>query len=134
MVDPCRYIPGQAVATARLSSNCSLEPMSTDSIRQLNDANFDTEVLRDDSACVVQFWAPWSSVSRRSAAGFETIAEEFDPRVRSLRVNVDDNPQTASNYSVINLPTFILFRGGRVVARLDGSASPGRLRALFEQS
>lgn len=108
--------------------------MATKTIDELSDANFDTEVLKASKPTVVEFWAPWSSACQRSAPGFEAIAEEFADEIRAARINVDDNPQTASNYSVTNLPSFLLFDGGQTVARVTGSATTKVLRQLLQQS
>ena len=101
------------------------------SIDELSDANFDTEVLKAATPTVVEFWAPWSSTCQRSRASLDALAAEFADTVRTVRINVDDNPQTASNYSVTNLPSFVLFDAGKTVARVTGSASRRTLRQLF---
>jgi thioredoxin 1 len=100
-------------------------------IDELSDANFDTEVIRADAATIVEFWAPWSNACQRTAPGFEALAEDFND-VRCVRINVDENPQTASNYSVTNLPTFVAFHKGTTRARVTGSASKKALLELFE--
>jgi thioredoxin 1 len=108
--------------------------MASVTIDQLSDATFDTEVIRADMPTVVQFWAPWSNACQRTAPSFEALAEEFEGGVRAARINVDENPQTASNYSVTNLPTFVLFHNGSTVARVTGSASQKILRQLFDDA
>ena len=106
--------------------------MASETIDQLSDANFDTEVIRAEKPTVVQFWAPWSSACLRTAPSFRVLADEFRDQIRCVRINVDDNPQTASNYSVTNLPTFVLFHKGTTLARVTGSANLKTLRQLFD--
>ncbi|QDG54374.1 thioredoxin [Persicimonas caeni] len=108
--------------------------MATATIDELSDANFDTEVLKADRPTLVEFWAPWSSACERAEAGLEAVAADFEETVRTVRINVDDNPQTASNFSVTNLPSYVLFADGQTVARVTGSASKRTLRQLFEQA
>lgn len=107
--------------------------MASATIDELSDANFDTEVLKADKPTLVEFWAPWSSACERAEAGLKAVASDFEDTVRTARINVDDNPQTASNFSVTNLPSFVLFAEGKTVARVTGSASKHTLRQLFEQ-
>lgn len=108
--------------------------MASQKIDELSDATFEGAVLQSDKPMVVQFWAPWSATSRRSARALALLADEFADAVATARLNVDSHSQTASNYSVTNLPAFVLFDGGAVVARVSGSASRRRLRRLFEQA
>ncbi len=108
--------------------------MAAQTIDELNDANFEHAVLRGAKPTIVQFWAPWSLSCQRACVGFETLAEEFDDAVAVFRLNVDDHPQTATNYSVTNLPSFVLFEDGATTARVSGSASPKALRRLFEKA
>lgn len=102
--------------------------MTEEAIAELTDANFDARVLRSDRPAVVAFVAPWSSACRRASRGYEGLAEALDDlELELFEVDVDAHPETASNYSVTRLPTFLLFANGRVVGRILGAASRGAL-------
>ncbi|MFW5966394.1 MAG: thioredoxin family protein [Persicimonas sp.] len=102
--------------------------MTKDPIVELTDANFDARVLRSARPVVVAFVAPWSSAWKRAEPGFEALSDALDDlEIAQYKVDVDDHPEAASNYSVTTLPTFLLFANGRVVGRILGAASRGTL-------
>ena len=103
-------------------------------IEELTDAHFESEVLKSDEPMVVEFSADWSEPCRRCHAIFESLIDDFHPDVRATHIDVADNPQTASNYGVTNLPTYLLFHNGEVAARLCGAVPRAKLRALLERA
>ena len=96
------------------------------SISEVSDSNFQAEVLEADTPVLVDFWAPWCGPCRMVAPVLEEIANERDD-VRVVKLNVDDNQNTAARYQVMSIPTLILFKGGEPVHQIIGAMPKSRL-------
>jgi len=89
-------------------------------LTEVTDANFQAEVLESESPTLVDFWAPWCGPCRVVGPVLEELAEERDD-LKIVKLNVDDNPQTAAHYQVLSIPTMILFRDGQEAKKLIGA-------------
>lgn len=90
------------------------------SVMHFNKENFQKEVLLSSHPVIVDFWAPWCAPCRMLAPILEEAAEELDPTVLVGKVNIDEEIDLASRYSVMSIPTLVAFRSGKEVARLIG--------------
>jgi thioredoxin 1 len=100
-------------------------------IIEVTDTTFQAEVLESETPVLVDFWAPWCGPCRLVAPVLEEInAEREDLRV--VKLNTDDNPQTAANFEVLSIPTLILFRNGQIAKKVIGAMPKKRLEAEIE--
>ena len=98
---------------------------------QVNDAGFDAEVLKDALPVLVDFWAPWCGPCRAIAPVIEELAQEFEGKVKILKMNVDETPGTPSKYGIRAIPTLILFKNGEVVEQVTGAVSKASLKQML---
>jgi thioredoxin 1 len=101
------------------------------SIIEVTDNNFQAEVLESDQPVLVDFWAPWCGPCRVVAPVLEELNAERE-NLRVVKLNVDENQQTAAAYQVLSIPTLILFRGGQVAHKVIGALPKKRLEAELE--
>jgi thioredoxin 1 len=97
----------------------------------VTDATFQAEVIESETPVLVDFWAPWCGPCRVVGPVLEEIAGER-PNLRVVKLNVDDNQQTAAAYQVLSIPTMILFRDGEVAKKVIGAYPKKRLEAELE--
>ena len=95
-------------------------------IIEVTDNNFAAEVLESSEAVLVDFWAPWCGPCRIVAPHLEELNNERQD-LRVVKLNVDDNPQTAAQYGVMSIPTLILFKGGEPIHQIIGAMPKSRL-------
>ena len=100
-------------------------------ISEVTDANFQAEVVESDQPVLVDFWAPWCGPCRVVAPVLEEIAGER-PDLRIVKLNVDDNQQTAAAFDVLSIPTMILFKNGQVAKKIVGAYPKRKLEAELE--
>jgi len=100
-------------------------------ITEVTDTNFQAEVLESDVPVLVDFWAPWCGPCRLVAPVLEEIAGERED-LRIVKLNTDDNQQTAAAYGIMAIPTMLLFRNGAEAKRIQGALPKKRLEAELE--
>jgi thioredoxin 1 len=96
-------------------------------VGKVSDATFEAEVLKSAEPVVVDFWAEWCSPCRLIAPALEEISGAMNGKVKILKLNVDENPATASKYGVMSIPTLMLFKDGQLASRQVGAAPKQKL-------
>jgi thioredoxin 1 len=99
-------------------------------MREVTDETFQREVLEAEKPVIVDFWAPWCGPCRAVEPILAELEREHDPKVAFAKLNIDENFETASRYSVLSIPTTILFEGGNPQETVIGA----RPRAHYEQA
>ncbi len=98
------------------------------------DSNFEEEVLKNSRPVLVDFWAPWCGPCRAIAPVIEELAKEYEGKIDVVKVNVDENPNTANKYRIRAIPTLILFKNGEVVAQVTGAVAKSSLKEMIEKA
>lgn len=99
----------------------------------VTDASFQTVVLQSDTPVVVDFWAPWCGPCRAIAPILDKLAGEYEGKLTIAKVNTDEEIQHASQLGIQGIPTLIIFKGGKEVARLVGSRPEAQYREAFDK-
>jgi thioredoxin 1 len=99
----------------------------------VTDDSFDTDVLKSDKPVLVDYWAEWCGPCKMVAPVLEAIAAEHGDKLDIVKLNVDENPEVARKYGILNIPTLGVFKDGEVVKELVGARSKSALlRELAE--
>jgi thioredoxin 1 len=96
-------------------------------VGKVSDATFETEVLKASEPVVVDFWAEWCGPCRMIAPALEEIAGTMGNKVKVVKLNVDENPATASKYEIMSIPTLMIFKNGQLASRQVGAAPKQKL-------
>ncbi|MGB3769338.1 MAG: thioredoxin [Phormidesmis sp.] len=103
------------------------------SAAQVTDSTFKQEVLESEAPVLVDFWAPWCGPCRMVAPVVEEISEQYDGKVKVVKVNTDENPTVASQYGIRSIPTLMIFKGGQRVDMVVGAVPKTTLANTLEK-
>ena len=106
----------------------------SDKISHVGDADFSTAVLGSDVPVLVDFWAEWCGPCKAIAPLLDDVAKTYDGKVKVVKINIDDNPQTPRQYAVRGIPTLMMFKGGKVAGTHVGLAGKPQLTAFIDKS
>jgi len=101
---------------------------------EVSDTTFDQEVLKSSVPVLIDFWAPWCGPCKAIAPVVEELAGAYNGRLKVVKMNVDDNPQTPSKYGVRGIPNLILFKGGNVADQIIGAAPKAHLVRAIDRA
>lgn len=104
---------------------------ANDKVIEVGDNDFDAHVINSDIPVVVDFWAPWCQPCKAIAPIVGELSNTYAGKVKVAKVNTDVSQQVAARFGVMNLPTLLVFKGGRVVNQMVGSAPKAKIEKLF---
>ena len=100
---------------------------------EVSDAEFESSIIQSDKPALVDFWAEWCQPCKMLAPVVEEIAGEYIDKVRVAKVNVDDNPATATKFGIRGIPTLLLFKEGKVVQQIVGVKPKGDITKAIDE-
>ena len=102
-------------------------------IMEIEDSNFDTEVMKSDKPAVVDFWAPWCGPCKAIGPVIEELAGSYGEQIKFTKCNVDDNPVTPGKFGIKAIPTLIFFKEGDVVEQITGMVAKSKLEEAINK-
>ncbi|GIL29869.1 thioredoxin [Actinocatenispora comari] len=102
--------------------------------KAVTDASFDADVLKADKPVLVDFWAEWCGPCKKVSPVLEELGQQYAGQVEIVKLNIDENPNTARNYGVMSIPTLTVFKGGEPVQSVVGAQPKSALAKFIESS
>src|SRR5690348_14412921 len=100
----------------------------------VEDTNFQKEVLVSSDPVIVDFWAEWCPPCKMMAPVLDELADEYDGKIRFVKLNTDENYESAARYGIQSIPTLVIFQGGQEVNRVIGFAPKPQLKRQIERA
>lgn len=104
----------------------------SEQLHEVNDQNFEEEVLKSEVPVLVDFWAAWCAPCRMLAPTIDQIADEFEGKINVVKLNVDENAQTSAKYNIKGIPTLLFFKEGVIKDQLVGATSKDNIARMIQ--
>ncbi|MFQ5915787.1 MAG: thioredoxin [Nitrospinota bacterium] len=103
-------------------------------VLEFTDDEFEAQVVNSNTPTMVDFWAEWCAPCKMIAPAVEALAEEYAGRLRVGKLNVDENPKTATRLGIRGIPTLLVFKAGEVVEQIVGVRSKRDLQKIIDKN
>ena len=104
----------------------------SDKIVHTSDGTFDADVLQNEKAVLLDFWAEWCGPCKMIAPMLDDVADKYEDKLAIVKLNVDENPNTAQKFGIRSIPTLILFKDGAVQAQMMGAMPKSQLEEFLD--
>ena len=101
-------------------------------ILDVTSSTWDTQVIKAQGLIMVDFWAPWCAPCRMVSPTVEELAKEYQGRMKFMKLNTDENPDIASKYNIMGIPTVMLFKDGRSLDSIVGAVPKQQLKSKID--
>jgi thioredoxin 1 len=108
--------------------------MASQTLLEVTDANFESDVLKSSLPVLIDFWAVWCAPCRAIAPHVDALAAQFDGKIRVGKCDIDANPQVPTRYDVRSIPTLLMFKDGQVVGQVVGAVPRAKLEELVKKA
>jgi len=93
---------------------------------------FEQEVLKSELPVVIDLWAPWCGPCKALTPTLESVAADYEGKVKVVKLNIDDSPSIAAQYQVMSIPTLLFFKGGNVESQIIGLVGKDKITSKIE--
>jgi len=108
--------------------------MASENMVVITDGTFEAEVLKASTPVLLDFWAQWCAPCRAMTPMVEALARDYAGKIKVVKIDIDSNPKTPTNYDVRSIPTLLLFKGGKVVGQVVGAAPRPKVEELIKKA
>jgi thioredoxin 1 len=108
--------------------------MASENMVAITDATFDAEVLKSSTPVLIDFWAQWCAPCRAIAPMVDALAKEYAGKLKVVKIDIDSNPKTPTQYDVRSIPTLMLFKNGKVIGQIVGATPRPKVEELIKKA
>jgi len=108
--------------------------MASENVVDVSDDSFESSIIQGDKPSVIDFWAEWCQPCKMLAPTVQELANDYEGKILVGKVNVDDNPNTATKFGIRGIPTLLFFKDGQVVQQLVGVKSKAEIQKVIDEN
>jgi len=101
-------------------------------VMHVNDSNFDSQVISSKEPVLVDFWAEWCGPCKKMAPVVDELSKEYKGKVKIAKMNVDEGREASAKFGIMSIPTFMLFKNGKIAKQIVGAVSKSELKSIID--